>query len=78
MLSGNCAFSVTGGSLHGQFGDNGSLMGMSFFVPFNDISSFASNFVGYSTMIAAPIPEPATIGLLSFGLLSAFKRRNTK
>ncbi|MEN6384408.1 MAG: PEP-CTERM sorting domain-containing protein [Phycisphaerales bacterium] len=77
-LTGNCAFTVTGGSLAGQFGSNGSLMGMSFFVPFNDISSFTSDFSGYSTMIAAPIPEPATIGLLSFGLLSVLKRRNAK
>ncbi|OHB59646.1 MAG: hypothetical protein A2Y12_18065 [Planctomycetes bacterium GWF2_42_9] len=75
FLSGNCSFTVTGGSLQGGFGNSGNLMGVTFTAPYGDVTNFQSNINGYSTMVAASVPEPMTLGILGLGAMSILRKR---
>lgn len=80
MLAGQGAVTVSGSStLLPDFGLTGEIVNITFFVPsgidnFNSMSfnSAASNFTITS------VPEPATIAMLSLGVLSVFRKRIAK
>ncbi|HBG27432.1 MAG: hypothetical protein A2Y10_09890 [Planctomycetes bacterium GWF2_41_51] len=75
MLAGYGNFNVTGGSLQSAFGSIGNLVNISFSVNPITISSFASDFTAISHMTVTSVPEPATIAIISLGVLSIFRKR---
>lgn len=75
MFVGSGYFTVTGGTLQGNFGPAGSMVDISYTVKPSAISNFSSNFTGSSNMTVLPIPEPATMALLTLGGLSLIRKR---
>jgi hypothetical protein len=82
MLTGLGQFTVTGGSLQGNFGAAGQMFASSFSVPPN-ISNFSTGFNRASSNMtiqptSIPVPEPATIALLIPAILAFRNKRNSK
>lgn len=77
MFIGTGSFTVTGGTLQGDFGPTGSMVDISYSVIPNAISNFSTSFTGSSNMTILPIPEPATMALLIPAIL-ALRKRNKK
>jgi len=78
MFVGDGYFVVSGGSLQANFGAYGNMVDISFSVVPNTISTFSSSFLASSNMTVLPVPEPATISLLTIGALALLKRKNNK
>ena len=81
MFAGQGYFNVSGGTLQPDFGSIGSLgklVDITFSVTPNTISNFSSSFLASTNMTVLPVPEPATIALLTMGALALLKRKNSK
>jgi len=78
MFVGTGYFTVTGGTLQGDFGTAGSLVDISYSVQPSTIANFSTSFTGSSNMTVLPIPEPATIALLIPAILALRNKRNGK
>jgi hypothetical protein len=78
MLIGRGIFTVTGGSLQGDFHAIGKMMNISFSVP-TTIIDFSTSFNhASSNMTVLSAPEPATMALLIPAILVLRKKRNSK
>lgn len=78
MFFGEGSFVVTGGSLQPNFGSLGNMVDISYSIVPKTISDFSSSFTGSSNMTVLPVPEPATVSLLTIGVLAILKRKNSK
>jgi hypothetical protein len=76
MLTANCAFTADSGLYKPDFASGGHFMGFTFTLPYADFTNF-SNFSGLSTMVATPVPEPMTLGILGLGALSILRKRKS-
>ena len=81
LLAGDGQFTVTGGTLDSAFGAfPGDIVQITFRLDPKDISSFTTSpgftgFTALSNVSLTPTPEPATLGLLTFGAALFLVRR---
>ena len=76
LLAGDGQFTITGGSLDPAFGAfPGDIVQITFRLTPKDISDFSAGFTGLSNISLTPTPEPATLGLVTFGLSLFLVRR---
>jgi hypothetical protein len=75
MFVGSGSFTVSGGTLQGDFGPAGSMVDISYSVKPSAISNFSTSFTGSSNMTVLPIPEPATMALLIPAILALRKKK---
>jgi hypothetical protein len=75
-LTGTGLFSVTGGSLLGDFGPAGSFVQITFNLSPTNPVDLSQGFSGTMNLTAVPIPEPATMAMLGLGALAALRRRH--
>ena len=78
MLAGHGQFEVTGGTLESDFAlPYGDIVQITFNVSPASIGDFTADFTGSSNITVMPVPEPATICMLSLGGLSLLRRRKS-
>ena len=76
MLAGRGLFEVTGGKFQDAFGQSqGDVFQMLFQIEPTAFDDFAGSFTGFTNITVAPVPEPATFGLLTVGALAVLRRR---
>lgn len=75
MFIGTGTFTVSGGTLQGDFGPSGSMVDISYSVKPSTIANFSTSFTGSSNMTVLPIPEPATMMLLIPAIFALKKRK---
>ena len=78
LLAAKGAVEITGGMLESDFAfPYGDIVQITFGVRPSSISDFSADFTASSTVVVMPVPEPATICMLSLGGLSLFRRRKS-
>ncbi len=73
LLTGSGTFATTGGSLAGDFGNEGYVVDIAFIL--GSIDSFGESFSAQSNVTLYPIPEPATMSVLALGGLAILLRK---
>jgi len=78
VLTGQGQFKVTGGILESDFAlPHGDIVQITFNVSPASIGDFSADFTGSSNITVMPVPEPATICMLSLGGLGLLRRRKS-
>jgi len=74
-LAAEGVFTVTGGSLAGDFGNFGTIVDLIFEFDPGSMADLTQPFNGYSDITLSPIPEPITSAILGLGLVGLVTRR---
>jgi len=79
LLAGCGRFSVTGGSLAGDFGAHyGDVVEIAFLISPPGISDFSTDFSGMSNVTLVPVAEPGTLALVGSTVLVLLRRRRRR